>query len=192
MSGFLHSYVPSATRIKLFGINVEGFTATNLFEIERDAPAATFRKAMDGSHTAFLDRYGSYRVNIYVMQSSEANTWLHLIFKAYQKLGADLKIPLEIEDKSGGLHFTSMDCFFETEPTINRGSEIGEVVWTFVCHNGAYNISGNGNVDDLYDKLSSIIRLIEIGGLVGIDFSEFTDKIKESADSAITRLKSLV
>ena len=78
----LHSYVPSATRVKLFGINVEGFGTTNLFEIERDAPATTFRKAMDGSHTAFIDKYGSYRINVYVMQSSEANTWLHLIFKA--------------------------------------------------------------------------------------------------------------
>ena len=188
----LHSYVPSATRVKLFGINVEGFGTTNLFEIERDAPATTFRKAMDGSHTAFVDKYGSYRINVYVMQSSEANTWLHLIFKAYQKFGADLKIPLEIEDKSGKLHFTSMDCFFETEPTVTRGSELGEVVWTFVCHNGAYNIAGNSSVDDLYDKLASIIRLIEIGGLIGIDFSDFTDKIMESADTAMTRLRTLV
>lgn len=188
----LHSYVPSATRVKLFGINVEGFGTTNLFEIERDAPATTFRKAMDGSHTAFVDKYGSYRINVYVMQSSEANTWLHLIFKAYQKFGADLKIPLEIEDKSGKLHFISMDCFFETEPTVTRGSELGEVVWTFVCHNGAYNIAGNGSVDDLYDKLASIIRLIEIGGLIGIDFSDFTDKIMESADTAMTRLRTLV
>ncbi|QXM18454.1 hypothetical protein Phab24_id008 [Acinetobacter phage Phab24] len=188
----LHSYVPSATRVKLFGINVEGFGTTNLFEIERDAPATTFRKAMDGSHSAFIDKYGSYRINVYVMQSSEANTWLHLVFKAYQKFGADLKIPLEIEDKSGKLHFTSMDCFFETEPIVTRGSELGEVVWTFVCHNGAYNIAGNGSVDDLYDKLASIIRLIEIGGLIGIDFSDFTDKIMESADTAMTRLRTLV
>ena len=85
-----------------------------------------------------------------------------------------------------------MDCFFETEPTVTRGSELGEVVWTFVCHNGAYNISGNGSVNNLYDKLASIIRLIEIGGLVGIDFGDFTDKIKESADTAMKRLRSLV
>lgn len=192
MSGKLLTYVPHAVKVKIFGVAVEGYTQDNIFDIERDSAATTFRKAQDGSHTAFLDKYGSYRVVIYVAQSSESNTWLHLLFKFYQKLGLEFKMPIEIEDGSGGLKFTSVDTFFELEPRIGRGREAGTVEWTFICHNASYSIEGNGESSQLQETLSGIVRLIELSGLVGIDFGEFTNKIADAATTAMDRLKNLV
>jgi len=83
---YLNSYVPSQVRCKIFGIPIEGFSESNIVDIERENDVTTFRKAMDGSRTAFKDKYGSYRLTFHVNQTSEANTWLHLLFKLYKTL----------------------------------------------------------------------------------------------------------
>ena len=184
----LYSYVPSSVRCKIFGASVDGYSDSNIFDIERDAVATTFRKAQDGSHTAFLDKFGSYRVKLYVSQASEANTWLHLIFKLYQKIGAEFKIPFQIEDGSSGLRFTALDVFFENEPRTVRQKEISVVEWDFVCHNAAYNIEGHGESNDLAEVVSSIVRLIELSELVGVDLSILQDKISSTLDSSLSKL----
>ena len=52
---YLNSYVPSQVRCKIFGIPIEGFSESNIVDIERENDVTTFRKAMDGSRTAFKD-----------------------------------------------------------------------------------------------------------------------------------------
>ena len=121
------TYAPSLVRVKLFGINLDGFSPDGVVDIERDEGATTFRKAMDGSRTAFVDRYGTYRVSIHLMQTSPTNTWLHQLYKVYQKIGVEFKIPIEIEDKSNNSDkstFAATDVFFESEPSTNYTSAI--------------------------------------------------------------------
>ena len=110
---YLNSYVPSQVRCKIFGIPIEGFSESNIVDIERDNDVTTFRKAMDGSRTAFKDKYGSYRLTFHVNQTSEANTWLHLLFKLYQKTNVEFKMPIEVEERmsEGGTKFFALDCF---------------------------------------------------------------------------------
>ena len=56
----------------------------------------SFRKAQDGSHTGFVDSYGSYRVTITLSQVSENNEFLHLIQKLYKVLGTNLRMPISV------------------------------------------------------------------------------------------------
>ena len=53
----LYSYVPSKVEVKIFGIELVGLAKDSFISIERIDNSLTFRKAMDGSHTAFVDEY---------------------------------------------------------------------------------------------------------------------------------------
>ena len=63
---YLNSYVPSQVRCKIFGIPIEGFSESNIVDIERENDVTTFRKAMDGSRTAFKDKYGKLTCNYHI------------------------------------------------------------------------------------------------------------------------------
>ena len=190
----LYSYVPSQVKCRVFGIELEGLSETNIASIERDTDATTFRKATDGSHTAFLDRFGSYKVTFHVNQVSESNSWLHMIFKLYQKAGVELKIPIEIEEvlETGGTRFTAFDCFFVTEPTTDFTNESDVKQWVFMCHNGVYTQRGTYESNELYEKLQTIIRMLELSQAVGLDLSSFTDKIADSVETVSEKLKSFI
>ena len=92
----LYSYVPSLVKVRLFGIELEGLSKESFVTIERIDHTNTFRKALDGNRTVFIDRYATYRVTINVSQVSETNEFLHTIYKLYLKTGANFKMPLEI------------------------------------------------------------------------------------------------
>lgn len=190
----LSSYVPSQIKCRVFGIEIENFSETDIVDIERIDPATTFTKAMDGSHTAYVDKYGSYRVTFHVNQTSESNTWLHLLFKLYQKVGMNLKIPLEIEERVefGGTRFTAFDCFFETEPTTNFKSDVGTKMWTFVCHNGTYTQQGTVESGELVETISSIIRLLEMTQSFGIGLDGMMDKLSDVITTSTEKLKNFL
>ena len=61
----LYSYVPSLVKCRIFGVELEGLSQENFVTIERMNDVTTFRKSQDGKHTAFVDRYGSYRVTLF-------------------------------------------------------------------------------------------------------------------------------
>ena len=190
----LYSYVPSQVKCRIFGIELEGLSETNIADIERDNNVTTFRKAMDGSQTAFLDKYGSYRVTFHVNQGSESNTWIHMLFKLYQKVGVELKMPIEIEEvmQDGGTRFTAFDCFFENEASTNFTNESDTKTWVFMCHNGVYTQRGTYESNELYEKLQTIIRMIELSQAVGLDLSSFSSKIADSIESVSDKLKNFV
>ena len=190
----IYSYVPSQVKCSVFGIEIENFSETNIVDIERENSVTTFTKAMDGSHTAFIDKYGSYKVSFHVNQTSESNTWLHLLFKLYQKVGVELKIPISVEEKmdSGGTRFTAFDCFFDTEPPTNFASDVGVKVWTFVCHNGTYTQEGTVETNDMVETLSSIIRLIELSDSFGINLNNFSDKLSSVVSNTTDKLKNFI
>lgn len=190
---YLNSYVPSQVRCKIFGIPIEGFSESNIVDIERENDVTTFRKAMDGSRTAFKDKYGSYRLTFHVNQTSEANTWLHLLFKLYQKTNVEFKMPIEVEEKmqEGGTRFFALDCFFENEADTNFASDVGVKTWSFICHGGTYTQQGTYENNELYDKIQALVKVVDLAETFGIDLSLIENKGAEVFSNTMNKLKNL-
>ena len=189
----LYSYVPSAVKCKVFGVELKGLSKDSIVTIERVNEVNTFRKAQDGSHTAFTDAFGSYRVTFHIEQVSESNDFLHTIFKLQQRAGLNLVIPLDVEERmsSGGTRFTSFDTFFETEPMSEFTSSSTARQWTFICNNASYQLKGTTDSSFLTDSLRATIRLIELSESAGIDLSNIENMIERGINATQERLKSL-
>lgn len=192
----LKSYVPSAITCTIFGIDIDGFSPDSVVDIERLEAATTFRKAMDGSGTAFVDRYGTYRVTIHLEQTSESNTILHLIFKVYQMTGINIGIPLIVTDNFGTTSFISVDTFFENESGSSFASESGTSTWTFICHNASYTKGGTEESHALYTKLQNILSFVSTVQTVtqglDIDVTKLKDKLAGGLSDAIQQFKNII
>lgn len=192
----LKSYIPSQVSCSIFGIAIEGFASDTVVDIERLEPATTYRKAMDGSLTAFLDRFGTYRVSFHLEQTSESNTILHLIFKIYEMTGINLAMPLMVQDKSGTTSFISVDTFFEVEAPSNFAQESDKAVWSFICHNASYTKGGNGDSQAMYKKIQSVMTFLTTVNSVtrglGLDVSVLENKLTDGLSSAIDTFKNII
>lgn len=190
----LYSYVPSQLKCRIFGVELRGLSRDSMVSIERIDPTHTFRKAMDGSHTAFIDSYGSYRVTINVEQVSESNEFLHTLYKLQQRAGINLKMPLTVEEviSNGGSQFQSFETFFESEPNSEYSSESSTRSWTFVCHNASYSLKGSVGSSSITEALRATIRMIELSEAAGIDLSNIEDQIDRGIIYAEERLKNLI
>ena len=189
----LYSYVPSSIKCKIFGVELVGLSKESMVSIERLNDVSTFRKAQDGSYTAFNDNLGSYRVTFHIEQVSPSNDFLHTIFKLHQRSGLNLKIPLHVEEKSknGGTSFTSFEVFFETEPRREFTNESGSVEWSFICNNARYFVRGTSDTGFLTEALRATIRLIEFSESLGLDLSGIEGMIDKGIEEADRRLKEL-
>lgn len=196
----LYSYVPSQVRVSLFGIELVGLSKDSFVSIERTGNLMTFRKAQDGTHAGFVDRYRSYRVTITLSQVSESNEFLHLIKKLDDTLSANIRIPISITETASlasskqGTTFSASDCFFETEPTSDFGSEVGTRQWVFICHDGNYTIRGTSDATLVSEALSTIMTLIGYVGQAesyGLTSPKILEIIQGGISSAEAKLKSL-
>lgn len=189
----LYSYAPSLVKCRVFGVELTGLSKDTFISIERMESANTFRKSMDGGHTAFIDSSGSYRLTISIEQVSESNEFLHTIFKLQQRAGLNLKIPVSVEEVTayGGTQFNSFETFFESEPNADFNSESVARQWVFICHNASYNLKGNTDASFITDGLRATIRMIELSEAAGIDLSNIEDKIDAGIELAEQKLKSL-
>lgn len=167
----LYSYVPSKVEVKIFGIELVGLAKDSFISIERIDNSLTFRKAMDGSHTAFVDEYGTYRVTINLSQVSESNEFLHIIQKLYTITRGNVKMPLTISEKSskagvlGATSFLSLDTFFENEPSSEYGADVGARSWVFICNNAHYAVRGTSDTGLIADSLRYVVKLIDMYGI---------------------------
>lgn len=189
----LYTYVPSLVKCFVFGVELVGISKDSIVTIEREESVYTFRKAQDGSQVAFVDNNPTYRVSIFLDQTSSSNEFLHTIFKLHERSGVNLKIPLAINEgvQSGGTQFSSYDCFFETEPMSEFTSDTTTREWVFICHNSSYTLRGTANRVFLTGALSATIRLIEMSDSFGIDLSNIENEIARGADFLQEQLKSL-
>ena len=189
----LYSYVPSLVKCRVFGVELHGLSKDMLVTIERLDNLTSFRKAQDGSNTAFIDKYGSYRVTFHIEQVSESNEFLHTIFKLHERFGQNIKIPISVaeEMKTGGTQFNAFDSFFEIEPTSEFTNVSGSRQWVFVCHNASYSLKGTTETARLTQALRATIRLIELSNAAGIDLSNLEEQIRAGVDIIEEKLKTL-
>lgn len=180
------TYAPSLVKVKLFGLAMEGFSPDGVADIERQEGATTFRKAMDGSRTAFVDRYATYRVSVHLLQTSPTNTWLHQLYKLYQKAGIEFKMPISIEDKSSGREFdtfSATDVFFDEEPSTNYTSQSEVTTWTFICHDGNYNRMGSADTYEVAEKLQYLFSALSTAESLGINLESIKDTTSQMLDT---------
>ena len=189
----LYSYAPSLVKVRLFGIELEGLSKESFVTIERTDPANTFRKALDGNRTVFIDRHATYRVTVNVSQVSETNEFLHTIYKLYLKTGANFKMLLEVEERNkwGGTSFQATDVYFETEPSSDFSSEAMDRSWTFICHGGGYNLKGTADAGFITDALRSSLWMIDMATAFGLDLSNVLELVEKGARESEQRLKDL-
>lgn len=196
----LYSYVPSQVKVSVFGIDLVGLAKDSFVNIERIDNLISFRKAQDGTHTGFVDKYGSYRVTITLSQVSESNEFLHLIQKLYKVLGTNIRMPISIRETASlavgnhGTTFSASDCFFETEPSSEFGSEATNRTWTFICHDGSYEIRGTSEASFVAESLSTIMSLIGYVGVaesMGFSVPRIMNMVQSGIDAAESRLKNL-
>lgn len=187
----LYSYVPSLVKCRLYGIELVGLAKDTFITIEPIDPVTTFRKAQDGSHTAFIDTSGSYRVTISLEQVSESNEYLHTLYKLHRASKLNLSIPLEIEESinGGGTQFNGSDCFFENEPTTEYGSESGVRQWVFICHNASYGLRGTVDSGFIVEALRSTVMMIETAQSYGFDMYRLEQLLDLAVKEADKRLK---
>lgn len=189
----LYSYVPSLVKCRVFGVELQGLSKDTLVTIERLDNIASFRKAQDGSNTAYMDKYGSYRITFHIEQVSESNEFLHTIFKLHERFGQNIKIPISVTEEmnTGGTQFLAFDSFFETEPSSEFTSVSGARQWVFVCHNASYSLKGTTQSSTLTQALRQTIRLIELSNAAGIDLSNIEEQIRAGVEFAEQELKKL-
>lgn len=189
----LYTYVPSLVKCTVFGVELNGLSKESFITIERADSPVTFRKAQDGSHTAFTNNDGSFRVTISLDQTSESNDFLHTIFKLHRKAGLNLKIPIMVTESKGlrNILFAGQETFFENEPTSSFSSETETREWVFICNNANYQVKGVAVSDFLTSSLRNTIRMIELSQAAGIDISNLEGLIDMAVDDIQTRLERL-
>lgn len=189
------TYAPSLVKVQLFGIPIEGFSKDDIVSIDREEPTITFEKAMDGSRVGYMDTNGTYKVTITLLATSPSNTWLHQLFKLYNKIGTNLIMPLTIEDKSNGSDsdvFYCTDTFFDTEPSTKYGSTFEPTVWTFTCHNASYDRVGSLRTYRLAEQIKSLLGALEFANSLGFDYSELLDTSEQIINNAKLRIEDFM
>lgn len=192
MATKLYTYQASQVRASIFGITINGFVADSFITIERQSPATTTKKAMDGSGTAFIDQHGSYKVTFKIDPSSESNTLLDLIYRVYMKSGSNLRMPLIITDGNSGSTFTSLDTLFDGEPNKTYANKTQPFEWVFQCESPTNSIIGFDDDTTLYGGLQRIIDFLDTAEDLGLDLSSIEDKLKDSISSISTKITSLI
>lgn len=180
------TYAPSMVKVTLFGLAMEGFSPDGVADIEREEGATTFRKAQDGSRTAFTDRYATYRVSVHLLQTSPTNTWLHQLYKLYQKVGVEFKMPINIEDRSANRKFdtfSATDVFFDQEPSTMYTNQSEVTTWTFICHDGNYNRMGSADTYDIAEKLGYLFSALGLMESLGLNLDSLADTASDMLDS---------
>lgn len=189
----LYTYIPSLVKCRIFGIELVGLAKDSFITIEPIDPVVTFRKAQDGTHTAFLDTSGSYRVTLNLEQVSESNEFLHTVYKIHRMSKLNIAIPLDISEKnnSGGTQFNASDCFFENEPTTEFGSESNVRSWVFICHNASYGLRGSVDSGFIVEALRATVRMMELSQAYGISLTKVEGLLDTAIQEADTRLKEI-
>ena len=188
----LKTYQASRVTASIFGITIKGFVADNFLSIERQSPATSTRKAIDGSGTAFIDQHGTFKVTLRLDQISESNSVLDLIYRVYMKSGSNLRMPLIITDGNSGTTFTSMDTLFDGDPPTSFGATPQQYEWVFQCESPTNSISGYVEDDILITSLQRVIDFVDMAETLGVDTTAISDKITSSVSSLTNRVSSLL
>ena len=192
MSKSLFTYEASAVKVSVFGIEIKGLIADGFVTIERTSPVTSTKKAMDGSGTASIDPFGSFKVTLKIGASSESNTLLDLIYRVYIKSGANLRMPLIITDKNSGSTFTSLDTLFDGDPTKNYSQKSMPYDWVFQCENPSNSYIGYDDDTSLLSSLQRVLDFIDIAGSVGLDLNSISDKLTTSINDIKSKLTNLI
>ena len=179
------TYAPSEVDASILGIKIEGWDDGEFISIKPESPAFTYKRAMDGSSQATLNKFQTYLVTFNLAQSSPSNTWLHLLFKLFRSKGIAFAMPILIRDGRGSTSFFATDCWFETEPDTRFGNTLGNATWTIRCYNAIYTKGGNGDNGTAIDIILAIQAALALAGNLGVDLGEFGSVLGKAVESKL-------
>ena len=182
------TYSPIDVNASVLGIDIEGFASETFINIETDSPTFTYKRAMDGSSMAIINKFAAYNVKFTLQQSSPANTWLHLLFNLFKTHGIQFAMPVLIRDSSGYTSFFANDCWFDREPSVGFGATLGNVEWSIRCNSGSYTLGGNGTAGNAVDIIQAVTQALDIAGTLGIDLSGFSQALDSIANLSPERI----
>lgn len=191
MTRVVGNYTPSAVEVSLFGIKAEGFSPDSTVKVTRDSVSVTLQRATDGTATARLDKFVPYKVSVFLQNSSPTNSWFHLIYKMYETYGADFKMPLMVQDKSGDTRLFGTDVFFEKVPDTDFGNTMGTSEWVFLVVSPSFTKGGNVDPNEIIETLQMLDGAIRVAGMFGISLGGFESKISEFGSDAVSKLKEM-
>lgn len=186
------TYSPKDVNASILGIDVEGFTSDTFITITPDNPTFTYRRAMDGSTTATMNRFSTYTVVLTLHQSSPANTWLHLLYGLFKEQGIKFLMPVLIKDTRGSTSFFATDCWFDLEPTTTFSGKLENTEWRIKCNNGTYVKGGNGSNDEVTEIIGAIQLALDLAGTLGVDLGYFENVLNATVDNALASLGSFI
>lgn len=182
------TYSPIDVNASILGIDIEGFASETFINIDPDSPTFTYKRAMDGSSMAIINKFAAYNVKFTLQQSSPANTWLHLLFNLFKTHGIQFAMPILIRDNSGSTTFFAKDCWFDKEPSTSFASTIGNVEWSIRCNKGSYTIGGNGTAGNAADIIQAVTMALGIAGTLGVDLGGFSQALGGIANLSPTNI----
>lgn len=186
------TYSPVDVDASILGIDVEGFSSDTFINITPDNPTFTYRRAMDGSTVATMNRYSTYTVTLTLHQSSPANTWLHLLYGIFKEQGIQFIMPVLIKDKSGTTSFFATDCWFDLEPSTTFSNKVENTEWRIKCNNGTYVKGGNGDDSIVTEVIQAVQTALSLAGTLGIDLGNFENILNANVDTALQSLGGIL
>lgn len=185
------SYAPSLVEVSLFGVQMEGFSSESVVRIAKEEVTTTLEVAQDGSAKASVNKHVPYRVTVSLQSTSSSNSWLHLIYKLYERAGVEFRMPLSIQDKSGDTNFFCTDVFFESVPDKEFSNTITVSEWTFLCVSPKYTYGGNVEPDQIIETLQLLAGALEVADMFGINLDSFNDQLVAFQQGAVSKLKEM-
>lgn len=163
----MYTYSPSDVGITFAGINISGFSADNVVRINRVDPLYTSKRAMDGTVSITQQRYSTWKVDVFLEQSSESNDFLSGVQKLLygSNISAMQYLPLIVKDNSGTTMFFAKDVWIEALPELEFGQSLATRQWTFMCNDVECLIGGNA------EDLSGVTEALAIASAMQSTFN---------------------
>jgi len=161
----MYTYSPSDIGITFAGVNISGFSSDNVVRISRTDPLYTSKRAMDGTVAITQQRYSTWKVEIFLAQSSESNDLLNGVQKLLYENNIKLVqyLPLIIKDNSGNTMFFAKDVWIESLPELDFGQSLATRQWTFMCNDVECLIGGNADDPTFVTEALAALSAIQAG-----------------------------
>lgn len=128
-------YDPTQIQLVICGVPISsGFAPGSFVEVRQTSPSFNLIQGVDGQTTRTKTNDFSARIIVKLMQSSDANTLLSLIWNydvfAYNGAGVG---PSSIKDSGGSTQFVATKSWIEKPPDADFGDKATSREWIIAC-----------------------------------------------------------
>jgi hypothetical protein len=124
------TYDPQTVVITVGNVIVSGFTDGDFVTVSYDEERYNVKAGADGevARAKNANRMGTFEITL--SATSAANAELSSIFNLEMLGGADVVVPVSVQDLSGTSQAFASKCWLKQAPEFTRGKEVADSVWT--------------------------------------------------------------